>query len=350
MKALIQTDFGDAARVLELKELPEEEPGPGEVIIGMEAAVVSVADLRTIAGHDGFRKHLPRTPGYEGVGRILAIGPGVDNVRIGDRVFPPIGVGTYREQVRVPAVSVTHAPEGAAEQIALLSMNPLTAMMLLQDFVTLSPGDWVIQNAANSVVGRLVIELAKELELRTVNIVRSAPVADEVLAHGANVVLLDQERIEDRVESAVKGAPIRLGLDTVGGSATAGIARCLAEDGVLVNYGALSGQPCHMPRDVMVTKNVRLVGFSAARQLTQRTSEDLKQLHEKLAPIIASGRLRARIAAVYPLANVVDAIRHVEQVGDKRFGKVILHIKRYDLRQIETGQPAREAAGEPAPA
>ena len=133
--------------------MPALVPGDGQAVVDMEAAVVHVADAHTVLGENGFRKKLPRTPGYEGVGPRLGRGARREGVAAGMRVFAPIGSGTYREQIAVNAADLTPAPEGDAVQLALLSLSPATAMLMLQDFVKLRPGDFVVQNAANSAVG-----------------------------------------------------------------------------------------------------------------------------------------------------------------------------------------------------
>ena len=178
----------------------------------------------TVLGGDGFRKKLPRTPGYEGVGRVLSVGRGVTNIVPGARVFAPIGVGTFREQIVVPAEGLKAAPEGDPVQLAVLSTTPSTALLMLQDFAKLEPEDWVVQNAANSPVGRMIIQMAKEMKLRVVNVVKSTPVIGELKEIGAGAVLLDTDDLRDRVAAVTQGAPIKLALDAVGGAATARLA------------------------------------------------------------------------------------------------------------------------------
>ncbi|HEV7715118.1 MAG TPA: alcohol dehydrogenase catalytic domain-containing protein, partial [Steroidobacteraceae bacterium] len=227
MKALIQSDYGDPAKVLQLRDVPDVDAGTDEVVIAMETAVVHAADARTVLGAEGFRKKLPRTPGYEGVGRVLRVGHAVKDFEPGARVFAPVGVGTFREQIAVPAAGLRRAPEGDPVQLAVLSQGPATALLMLQDFVTLSEGDWVVQNAANSPVGRLVIQVANEMKLRVVNVVKSSPVISELKEIGAGAVLLDTEDLRDRVAAVTQGAAIKLGLDAVAGEATTRLAGCL---------------------------------------------------------------------------------------------------------------------------
>ncbi len=327
MKALIQTEYGDPTKVLGLHDVPDVEVGSGQVVIAMEAAVVHAADVRTVLGTEGFRKKLPRTPGYEGVGRIVAIGSDVKDFTRGTRVFAPIGAGTYREQIAVSAEGLLTAPEGDAVHVALLSLSPATALLMLQDFVKLKPDDWVVQNAANSPVGRMVIQLAKELKLRVVNVVKSSPVIGELKSIGAGAVLLDSEDLRDRVVAVTQGAPIRLALDAIGGDATSRIAGCLADDATVVNYGAMSGEPCHMPPDLLASRGIRLCGINPSRQLERHKPEERKAVYTRIGELLAAGRLQARIAATYPLEDAIEALRYAHSVGDKRFGKVVIRVR-----------------------
>ncbi len=253
--------------MLELQEVADQIPEAGEVVIGMEAAVVHVADLHTVAGLEGFRKPLPRTPGYEGIGRVLAVGPAVRNVAIGERVLSPIGSGTHREQVKVAADQLVHAPEGDAEQLALLSVNPASAFILLRDFVQLAKGDWIIQNAANSSIGRALLQLAGELKLRVVNVVKSPEVAAELANEGATSVLLDDEHLAHRVSSTTNEAPIRVAFDALGGSATARLIACLDHGGTIVLHGAISGSLSEIPFHIMAARDIRLAVANPARRL-----------------------------------------------------------------------------------
>jgi NADPH:quinone reductase-like Zn-dependent oxidoreductase len=349
VKALIQTGYGDPGKVLELRDVPSQAPGAGEVLIDIEAAVVQTADLRTVVGTDKFRKKLPRTPGYEGVGRINTVGSGVIQYQVGDRVFAPTGAGTFRHQLTVVAKDLISAPEGDAIQVALLSTNPATALMMLQDFVKLEPGEWLIQNAANSAIGRLVIQLAKELKLKVINVVKSTPLISELKDLGATAVVLDSVDLRERVHSVTRGDPVKLGLDAVGGAATTMLANCLAEDATLVSYGAVSGEPCAIPASLLSAHGIKLVGMLPPRQLAKHTEEERVALQARVSELVSFGSLQARIAATYSLDQAVAALEHVKRDGDKRFGKVALRIQMLSA-PAGAGQAAAPATAAPADA
>jgi mitochondrial enoyl-[acyl-carrier protein] reductase / trans-2-enoyl-CoA reductase len=289
--------------------------------------VVHVADARTVLGMDGFRKKLPRTPGYEGVGRISAVAKDVKGLTVGMRVFAPLGSGTYREQITANASELLIAPEGDPVQLALLSLGPATAMLMLQDFAKLRPGDFVVQNAANSAVGRMVIQLANDMKVKVVNVVKSSAVISELKELGAGVVLLDTADLRDRVAAVTQSSPVKLGLDAVGGAATARLANCLDDGATIINYSSMSGEPCQMPTDLLGARGIRLCGIHPARQLAKHTPDERKALYVRFGELLAAGRLRGRLGATYSLEEAVEAIRHVLRDGDKRIGRIVIRVR-----------------------
>lgn len=322
--ALLHDRYGEPEEVLRLEDLPAEMPGPDEVVIRMEAAAMHVADLRTVQGESGFDLPLPRTPGFEGVGTVLRAGADVRQFAPGDRVFPPSGSGTFRQELRARAVGCMPAPEGDAAQLSLLTINPPTAWVLLHGCAQLEPGDWLIQNGANSSCGRYLISLAKEAEVRTVNVVRRAAVAAELEALGADVVLVDGDDLAARVLQATGGVAPKLGVDCVAGSATHRIAQCLAPGSVVACYGAMSGERCEMDFYLMFRNDLSLRGVSFRREINRRTRAQVQSMYRGLAERVADGRLRARIAATYPLTEWHEAFAQAALTGKERDGKVVL--------------------------
>jgi NADPH:quinone reductase-like Zn-dependent oxidoreductase len=118
-----------------------------------------------------------------------------------------------------------------------------------------------------------------------------------------------------------------MAIDAIAGAATARLAACLADDGVIVNYGAMSGEPCHVPSEMLAARGIRLCGITPARQLIRHTPEERKAVYERIGEMLAAGRLQARLAATYELSDAINALRHAMQVGDKRHGKVVVHLK-----------------------
>lgn len=328
MRALHHIAYGDPAEAVRLVTLPDPTPEPHEVVIRMEAAAVHLADIKKFTGEPGFRNvSFPNIPGYEGIGRIVAVGRNVSAFKVGDRVFPWWGASTFAELVCTPADKVMPAPEGDAVQLSLLLINGMTAVVLLEDYVPVKAGDWVLQNGANSSCGRYAIVLAKEKGVKTCNIVRRPEVVDELKALGADAVVLDSDNADElaaRVNAATNNADIKLGLDMVAGPATNRMAHCLATGGIVVNYGFISGKPSEIHFNSLFWKDIKLVGMSTSRGLAKRSMDELRRIYAKLAGMIASGDMRAAIAGTYTLDQYADAFRHATQTGAARDGKVIL--------------------------
>ena len=155
MRAVQIRTFGEPGIVLELADLPEPPPpAAGEVLIGVEHAPINMNDLYLIQGGYPIRPSLPSVVGNEGMGRVLAMGRGVDHLKVGDRVLVPLYSFSWRERLVAPAAGLFALPEADPRQLAMLGINPPTAALFLNESIDLRPGDWVAQNAANSGVGR----------------------------------------------------------------------------------------------------------------------------------------------------------------------------------------------------
>src|SRR5450432_2910765 len=195
LKAAIYETHGNPAEVLQIVDQPWPEPAPSEVVVKMAAAPINPADLNAIEGKYPIRPTLPATPGMEGSGIVVEAGSAARNLKVGTLVIVPHGLGTWREACAVSAGKLVVVPGGIEPvQAAMLKVSSVTAWRMLHDFVSLSPGDWLVQNAANSAAGRAVIQIARELGYKTVNIVRRAELAEELRAEGGDVVLVDGEK------------------------------------------------------------------------------------------------------------------------------------------------------------
>jgi NADPH:quinone reductase-like Zn-dependent oxidoreductase len=217
MRAVQLTAFGNPVDGLEYVDIPEPDaPGPNQVLIGVEFSPINPNDLLLAMGIYAYRPALPTVIGNEGVGRVLAVGPGVENVKVGDRVAAPLSSFAWRERMVISANGLFALPPDAdPQQLAMLAINPPTAALLLSEYVTLNPGEWVVQNAANSGVGRWVIAFAKTRGLKTVNIVRRPELVAELEAIGGDVVVVDSPDVSERIKAAVGQAELRLALDGV---------------------------------------------------------------------------------------------------------------------------------------
>lgn len=325
MRAAFYRRHGPVAEALEIGDLDIGALAPGEARVEVEATPVHFGDLLYIEGRLANAPPPPAVCGSEGIGRVLELGPGVGTLRVGQRVFLPRKSGTWIEQVRVAAGRLAPAPEhGDPLQLALVPVNALTAHLLVTKVVTLAPGEWLLQNAANSSCGRFIIGIARALGLRTVNVVRREALVADLLALGADAVVLDGEDLPERVAEATGGAPLRFAIDAVAGTATTRLARCLGTHGTVAVYGLMSRQPCQVPADLMFLRDLRLQGYFMPHYEQGLSLAERHALLWQLGERVARGELAAKIAATYGLDEVREACRHELLAGSERDGKIIL--------------------------
>ena len=320
--------FGPPGEVLDVVELPDPPaPGPGEVAVSLVAAPINPSDLYTVAGTYGIRPPLPAVPGYEGVGRVTAVGDGVTHLKPGDRVFLATDAGTWRSRLTLRAGRLFPLPEADPLQLAMLAVNPPTALLLLERYVDLGPGDWVVQNAANSGVGAALVAIARARGIGTASIVRREEAAAQVRALGGDVAVVDGPRLKERLHEAVRAAGgdparLRLGVDAVAGPATGRLMRCLAHGATAVNYGGLSGQPVQIDARDLIFLETTLRGFWLVPWMQQASREEQARVVGEVARLVVEGALRIPVEATYPLPRVREACAHAAREG--RDGKVLL--------------------------
>jgi NADPH:quinone reductase-like Zn-dependent oxidoreductase len=306
---------GDVVRVVDLPEPPA--PGAGEVKVAVEFSPVNLHDLLLVGGQF-VRPPLPWVLGNEGIGRIVEVGSGVDTVAVGDLVVLPLLAGAWRERLVLGAEGLFRLPEGDVEQLSMVGGNPATAGLILSEYAHLEPGDWVVQNAANSGVGRSLIALAKARGFRTINLARDASTFAALTASGADIVHLDDASATEDVRKEIGAARIALAVDSVGGDGVGRLVDLLSDGGSLVTYAAATGQPMSINALSLIGKHLTVRGFSAGD--FDYATKVLPVIHEA-APLVASGALFVPVAAVFELDDIHAA---VEQVV--RGGKVLLKV------------------------
>jgi NADPH:quinone reductase-like Zn-dependent oxidoreductase len=323
MKQVLLERYGAPAEAVRCVEVPDVgAPAAGEVVFDVLAFPVNPADLSMCRGTYRLRPALPAGIGAECVGRVTAVGAGVAHVKPGDRVIN-LQRENWTQRRRVKGDDVIPVPAGLDDlQAAMLRINPPTARLLLSDLVALRPGDWIIQNVANSAVGRFVIRLARARGVRTVNVVRREALFAELTALGADVCVADGPDLADAVKARTGGASIRLGLDAVSGRATARISACVGEGGVVCNYGAMSGEDPVMPRGKLIGDGQTLVGFILGRALATRSLAHIRAIYAELGLQVQQGLLTAPVEKVYPIEEIQTAVAHAER--GERGGKILV--------------------------
>ncbi|MBN9088204.1 MAG: zinc-dependent alcohol dehydrogenase family protein [Reyranella sp.] len=323
MKQVLIDSYGTPWDVARCADVPDVgDPAADEVVFDVLAFPINPADMWFCRGSYRLKPPLPATPGAECVGRVTAVGAQVRHVKPGDLVIN-LQRENWAQKRRVKGVDAISLPAGIdLEQAAMVRINPPTAELMLSDFVQLKGGDWVIQNVANSAVGRLAIVLAHERGLRTVNIVRRPELATELKPLGADLVIVDGDDLAARVTRETGDAPIRLGLEAIGGKATGRICDCVATDGTVVHYGSMSGQNPDVSRNNFIYRGVKLTGFMLGRFLAKRNAQQIRDIYANLAAQVMDGRLHAPVDTVYPIENIKEALAHADKGA--RNGKILV--------------------------
>ena len=316
--------FGPASEVAYCAELPDPtSPEPDEIIVDIAAFPINPADLLTIEGKYAAKPPLPYTPGAEAVGHVSDVGSAVENFRIGDLVML-LSRENWTQKRKVKAAELLKIDTESENlfQLAMLKVNPATAALMLRNYVELKPGDWIIQDAANSGVGHCVIRLAAKSGVKTINVVRRENLIAPLQGIGADAVLIGADNLAGQVNQITGGDGVRLAIDAVAGQTSLELASCLVDGGVMVNYGMLSGEPCMVMPDWIVFRHLTLTGFWLATQLRDMPREQIESLYKELINDISQGVLDVPIAATYNIDDIKDALEHAGR--ENRSGKVLV--------------------------
>lgn len=330
MRAAVFSQFGEPADVLEVVDLPEPLPQRGDVVVQMLASPVNPSDLMTVRGTYGKLPTLPAIPGYEGVGRVLTAEAGMyGRLLVGKRVavLNP-GTGNWREQTVVPAKNVIPLPSSlTVEQAATFFVNPATAYLMTQKVLQVPRDAWLLQTAAGSAVGRMIIRLGKTFGFRTLNVVRREAQAEELLAAGGDAAIAFDPAtmaVDDLVHrvKALAGGGVRFALDPVGGATGSAVIASLGLGGRMLVYGTLSPQPLTFSSRLLMTSGTSIEGFWLSQYMDRCGFLAKLGLIRTITGLLQKGVLATDISAKYPLERVRDAVRASEEPG--KTGKTLL--------------------------
>jgi NADPH:quinone reductase-like Zn-dependent oxidoreductase len=331
MKAVVFDRFGPPEEVLQVRDVPAPEPGRGEVRVRMLASPVNPSDLLHIRGEYGRRPELPATPGFEGVGVIESAGPGL--VRHLRRLVPGRrvavlngGGGNWQELVVLSARHAVPVPsELSDEQAASFFVNPATAVVMTRRILKVPPGEWLLQTAAGSALGRMIIRLAKRHGFRTINVVRRREQAAELLQAGGDAVICSaDEPIPERVRAITGGAGVAYAIDCVGGATGSDAVRSLADGGRLLVYGTLSGEPLTFDSRALIAGQKSVEGFWLSEWARAQRVLTMLALFREVGRLLREGVLATEVGPTFPLEQVREAVKEAAAPGRK--GKVLLRI------------------------
>jgi NADPH2:quinone reductase len=328
MKAIVFEQFGEPADVLTLRDLPIPEPGPGQVRVRMIASPVNPADLMVVRGRYGVLPTLPATPGFEGVGVVDKAGPGLlGKLVMGKRVTVINGAGgNWAEYVVIPARQARPvASDIPDEQVASFFVNPATVLAMVRHVLAVPRGGWLLQSAAGSALGRMIIKLGRHDGFRTLNVVRRHEAIEELKSLGADEVVSSSDGpISEQVRRIVGVDGVARAIDPVGGETGTELFRSLGADGRLLVYGSLANEPLRIDPRLMIAGRRVVEGFWLGHWMQGRSIPSALLLFREIARLIRAGVLSTEVGARFPLERIAEAASAAEEVG--RGGKVLVRI------------------------
>ena len=326
MKALVFDRFGEPDQVLSVRDVPMPEPGPGEVRVKMIASPVNPSDLLVVRGRYGVLPRLPSTPGFEGVGVVDKAGPGILGwLAKGKRVTVINGAGgNWAEYAVIPARQARPvARDIPDEQVASFFVNPATVLAMVRHVLEVPKGAWLLQTAAGSELGKMVIRLAKHDGIKTINVVRRREAMAELTALGADAVICSADGpIDAQVRAIVGESGVHHALDPVGGDTGTEAFNALAADGMLVVYGTLTGEPIRIDSRKMIAGKRVVRGFWLGHWMKERSIPQSLLLFREVASLMRSGVVTSEVGRSFRMDQIAEAVREAERSG--RRGKVLL--------------------------
>ncbi len=331
MKAIVFERFGEPQQVLQVRELPPPSVGAGQVRVRMRASPINPSDLLVVRGQYGRLPPLPATPGFEGVGVVESAGPGLMKLLRGLRAGRRVAVlnghgGNWQEFVVVPARHVVPIPDDIPdEQAAAFFVNPATALVMTQWVLRVPPGAWLLQTAAGSALGRMIIRLGRRLGFHTINVVRRREQAEELRQLGGDAAIATaDDNVEERVQEVTRGAGVRFAVDAVGSATGLAAVRALAPGGRLLVYGTLSGEPIPLDPRLLMVGQKRIEGFWLSEWARQQGVFTMLKLFRRITRLLREKVLTTDVGASFTLDQIGDAVRHAAATG--RAGKTLLRM------------------------
>ncbi|MDQ8186527.1 2-enoyl thioester reductase domain-containing protein [Pelagicoccus sp. SDUM812002] len=320
--ALRYETFGKPEEALSLESTELPELGRKQALLKVLAAPINPADFGRIGGTYGELAKLPATAGLEGVAEVIAVGSSDCAFRVGQHVFVPSVIGSWQSHAIANCDELFPAPEKLPiEQAAMGWVNPATAWKLMHDFAKLQAGDIIVQNAATSAVGKLVIQIASHLGIKTINLVRNLDAESHLKKLGASIVLVDDRDAAKAALEETWGKRAKIALNSVGGSSALGMCKMLANGGTLITFGAMDREPAPFPTRYLIFNDIRLRGFWVSKWYATAPREEILALHNEVFNFMENAKIRVPVAATYPLEDWQTALEHSQTAG--KTGKIL---------------------------
>ncbi|BCL78605.1 oxidoreductase/dehydrogenase [Ktedonobacteria bacterium brp13] len=328
MKAIQFDQYGEPAKVLVVRNCAVPAPGNGEVRIRIVASPVNPSDLLFVRGlYAGVQPTFPSFIGFEGVGIIDILGPQVQGFASGQRVAAiNSNGGNWAEYTVLPTDSLIPVPDDLSdEQVASFVINPASAIVMVNRILAVPEGEWLLQSAAGSELGRMIIRLAKHYGIRTINVVHHPRSVAELEQLGADAVIVSTEGpIDEQVRKIVGPQGVKYAIDPVVGETGTQMYQALSDDGRMLVYGSLTGEPIRVgvdPRFILAGRRILEV-FWLGYWLNTHSDAEKKDLFNEIIALMREGVLTTLASLKYSLDEIEAAVKMAETPGRK--GKVLL--------------------------
>jgi NADPH:quinone reductase len=322
MKAMIARAWGEPS-TLEYAEVPAPTPGLGEVRIDVRAIGCNFPDILIVQGRYQVKPPLPFSPGHEVAGVIDAVGPGVSDVRLGDRVFAILRWGTYAEAVVAPADRVYRLPDFMTfEEGAAFGLVYQTAWCALVHRTKVRPGESLLVHGAAGGVGLAAVQLGRALGARVLATAGAPEKLEVARAAGADIVV--NYRTEDwveRIRRETNGRGADVIYDPVGGDVFDGSTRCIASEGRLLVIGFAGGRIAEAATNRILLKNIDVIGVHWGLY-SERDPAAVKRWMDELLALVREGRLKPVIFKSFALREAPAALAAI--ASREAYGKVVL--------------------------
>lgn len=315
--------FGEPSEVLCMEEKDVIPPGPGELAVRMYARPINPSDLIPVRGAYPHRTQLPAVPGFEGVGIVEAVGPGVSNQMLGRRVLPLKGENTWQDVVKTLERHTIIVPNDIDDQSASqLYINPITAWLICTEVLKLTYGDTLIVNAGGSAIGRIFAQISKIYGFKLIALTRDDRHTAELYRLGAgSVINTTRELLQERIAELTEGCSAEAAVDCIGGTDGEQLVSCLKPNGTVISVGLLSGIT-PLWHEVTRGTQVHVKLFWLKHWVERCSQQRWEQVFHEVMELVRAGRLvMENIGATYELTNVQQAIAAAESGIE---GKVLL--------------------------
>lgn len=331
MKAVQFESTGEPSEVLRCAERPVPVPKHGEVLVRMLASPINPSDLMFIRGRYTTPAAPPATPGFEGVGMVEQSGGGLRGMLFkGKRVIVlNRRGGNWADYAVVPSDQVIPCSKLLTiEQAATFFVNPATAWVMTQEVLNVRPGGWLLQTAAASSLGQMIVRLGQHCGFRTLNIVRREAQVEVLRKLGAeHVAIFDDKRHSvDDLRAIIQGATgqptVDAAIDPVGGDTASAVVQCLGPGGRMLVYGTLSNAPMQFSPRTLMTVGSQVEGFWLGNFMSQVSLPFKLRLVRRITKLIRSGVLATEIRRTFPFDEITAAVQLAEDNAGA--GKVLL--------------------------